>query len=255
MIGIYKVTNLINNKKYIGQSINIEERWKRHKSHSLNNYGNDYNCVFYRAIRKYGLENFKFEVIEECCKEDLDKKEKYWIKYYNTYLGFLNCNGYNMTLGGQNASPHFLTYEQVKEIQNLLRSTFLSQTEIGNQYNVSQVTISQINRGLIWVDEELNYPLRKRTYKTGNIIAGKKKCPICGKLIEVRSQYCRDCYLKQKKYNFIQSLPVTKEELEELLLQNKGNFSKTSKVFGISDNGLRKWCKNLGLSTHSSDYK
>ena len=61
-------------------------------------------------------ENFTFEVIEECKKEELDEKEKYWIKQYNSFLGFENCNGYNMTLGGQNNIPHKLTYKKVEEI-------------------------------------------------------------------------------------------------------------------------------------------
>ena len=87
MIGIYKVTNNINGKVYIGQSDQIEMRWKRHRYRSLNNNGDDYNCIFYKAIRKYGLENFTFEVIEECNKEELNEKEKYWIKQYNSFLG------------------------------------------------------------------------------------------------------------------------------------------------------------------------
>ena len=98
MIGIYKVTNLINQKVYIGQSDNIEQRWKRHKTRSINNCGKDYNYAFYRAIRKYGLENFLFEVIEECSKDELNQREKYWIKYYNSYL---NPDHYNETEGGE----------------------------------------------------------------------------------------------------------------------------------------------------------
>lgn len=72
MIGIYKITNTVNNKKYIGQSINIIDRWREHRQRASN--GTEY---LYQAIRKYGIQNFVFEVLEECLIEDLNLKEKY----------------------------------------------------------------------------------------------------------------------------------------------------------------------------------
>lgn len=93
--GIYKFLNPITNKVYIGQSIDIRSRYQAHKSNHLNpNYIN-YNAYFYKALRKYGFENFNFEIIEECESSLLDEREKYWINYYNSYN-----NGYNMTKGG-----------------------------------------------------------------------------------------------------------------------------------------------------------
>lgn len=92
MIGIYKFTNKINNKSYIGQSVNIEKRKKEHIQ-NINNYKID--STLYQALRKYGIMNFSFEVLEECDKQELNEKEKYWIQYYDSYN-----NGYNMTPGG-----------------------------------------------------------------------------------------------------------------------------------------------------------
>ena len=66
MIGIYKITNKINGKCYIGQSINIKQRWKGHRKDAFWLNGPDYQYPLYKAIRKYGIENFSFEVIEEC---------------------------------------------------------------------------------------------------------------------------------------------------------------------------------------------
>lgn len=95
--GIYKITNLINNKVYIGQSIEISKRWKAHISYANNKLSKEYNTSIHNAIRKYGENNFKFEIIENCRKEDLDNKEKYWIKFYDS----INRNkGYNLTTGG-----------------------------------------------------------------------------------------------------------------------------------------------------------
>lgn len=96
MCGIYKIENLINGKVYIGKSIDIDNRIRNHKSESFNPISNSYDTAIHRAIRKYGVDNFSFEVIEECNRDDLNEKEQYWIDYYNTFK-----QGYNMTLGGE----------------------------------------------------------------------------------------------------------------------------------------------------------
>lgn len=92
---IYKIQNLINNRVYIGQTVkSYEKRFQQHK----NNYDKPYfsQLTLYKAFKKYGLENFSFEPIEEIENEKLDEREKYWIDYYDSYK-----NGYNMTLGGR----------------------------------------------------------------------------------------------------------------------------------------------------------
>lgn len=96
---IYKITNTINNKSYIGQTIKTaEERWKEHQAHAFGSHPNDQNKTLYKAIRKYGVENFTFEVLQDNIEtfEQLDKAEIYWIDYYNSFV-----KGYNETFGGQ----------------------------------------------------------------------------------------------------------------------------------------------------------
>lgn len=96
---IYKITNKINNKCYIGQTIKTaEERWKEHQAHAFGSHPNDKNKTLYKAIRKYGVENFEFEVLQDNINnfEELDKAEIYWIDYYNSFI-----KGYNETFGGQ----------------------------------------------------------------------------------------------------------------------------------------------------------
>lgn len=89
MYYIYKITNTINNKCYIGKTIDPKKRFKYHKT------SNDY--VIHKAIHKYGVENFKFEVIDKTeYNEQINELEKYYIKYFNT----LTPNGYNVAKGG-----------------------------------------------------------------------------------------------------------------------------------------------------------
>lgn len=91
---IYKITNLINGKLYIGKTLDtIEKRWKDHKK--------DYTrprCEkrpLYDAMNKYGAENFLIEEVEECSEKELSEREKYWIEFYHSFH-----DGYNATTGG-----------------------------------------------------------------------------------------------------------------------------------------------------------
>ena len=89
MIGIYKITYLKDGRCYIGQSVNLENRIKQHKRCEGQSH-------IHNAIKKYGIENFSFEIIEECSLKALDEREQYWIKYYNSFY-----EGFNETKGGQ----------------------------------------------------------------------------------------------------------------------------------------------------------
>lgn len=94
MIGIYKITNNINGKIYIGQSNNIQRRFSEHKTK-----GRTSRIPVDQDIKKYGEENFSFEIIEECSIEELNEKETKWITYFNSIE-----KGYNCSLGGDQQS-------------------------------------------------------------------------------------------------------------------------------------------------------
>ena len=95
MTGIYKITNKINGMCYIGQSIDIEQRWRKHKNYPLK-YS---KYPLYQAFEQFGIENFVFEVLEECKIQELDEKEKEYIKKFNSFNA-----GYNQTQGGSGSA-------------------------------------------------------------------------------------------------------------------------------------------------------
>ena len=117
MIGIYKISNNINKKIYVGQSVNIEECFSAHKSaYERNRHP---KLPLYKAISKYRLENFSFDVIEEYEIKELDEREKYWISVLRSSI---NENGYNIRAGWDgmrcdNHPKHKLTKEDVEDIR------------------------------------------------------------------------------------------------------------------------------------------
>lgn len=99
---IYKITNQLNQKSYIGQTKQpIEVRWEAHIWAAFRKE-DDNRYYLHRAIHKYGVENFKFEIIEEVPNTELDEREIYWIAYYHTYrYDKLGNQSYNLTRGGK----------------------------------------------------------------------------------------------------------------------------------------------------------
>ena len=91
---IYTITNQVNGKQYVGQTIDTKRRWNQHQYDTKN--GSDY--TIHRAMRKYGIDKFSIEIIEECGSlEQLNEAEIRWIGKLNTFRG----EGYNMTIGGE----------------------------------------------------------------------------------------------------------------------------------------------------------
>lgn len=89
--GIYKISNKNNNKVYIGQSVNIKNRWNYYNYPLPDKY--KYQLIHSEILKSKG--DFFFEVIEECKEAELNEREAYWISHYNSYE-----NGYNQTPGG-----------------------------------------------------------------------------------------------------------------------------------------------------------
>lgn len=102
---IYCITNKVNGKRYIGKTISsIERRFWEH----CNERFRSPNRPLYRAMNKYGIENFEISLVETCDYRDLSNRETYWISQFDTYH-----NGYNATLGGDGKILY--DYEQIVE--------------------------------------------------------------------------------------------------------------------------------------------
>lgn len=130
---IYKVTNCVNSKVYIGQTnFSIETRFKQHLR-DCDNKCNE-NRPLYLAMKKYGKENFHIELIEECSSDKLNEREKYWISYYNSFN-----EGYNATVGGDGKQTH-LDYDEIK---NFYLSNG-SKAQTCKHFNCSMDTVNKV---------------------------------------------------------------------------------------------------------------
>lgn len=132
---IYKITNKVNGKSYIGQTrYTVEFRWRQHIHKKDNTY-------FHNAIHKYGIQNFTVETLEECNYEDLNSKEIFYIAKYNTFN-----EGYNLTIGGD-GNRRLLIDDKYDEIKELYLSGF-SSNKIATLYKVDKASIIKILKQL-----------------------------------------------------------------------------------------------------------
>lgn len=181
MIGIYRITNKINNKSYIGKSNNIKRRFAEHKI-----INHETNQSLKKAYIKYGLENFTFEILEECDLDSLNDREIYYIKTLKPE--------YNRTKGGDGASGHQVS-EKTREI---LRQKAKAQWERLTEEQKQEI----INKQLIGNRKGVKRPSRslseetKRKLREANL--GKKQSK---EIIEKRKQ----TILEKKKNGYIQT--------------------------------------------------
>lgn len=155
---IYKITNLINGKVYIGQSVSPEKRWWQHCNNARAHYD---NFPIHNAIRKYGKDNFSFEIIE--WTEDYNQREKELIKFYNSILP----NGYNIAEGGANVvltgednGRNTIPSSVVPLIVSDLLKSKLSDRKIALKYNTTDKIVSDINHGRTHCVDGVKYPIR-----------------------------------------------------------------------------------------------
>lgn len=242
-IGIYKITNIVNGKVYIGKSQNIEKRFKSHIE-GLNG-GRNHNPHFQNAWNKYGKSNFKFEIIhplKRYVEEEISDLEIYYISKYNS----TDANyGYNFQCGGQggklserhkeiikqqsqfkNAS---LTYEEVVQIK-LALYCLIDKRELSEIFNVDIGVIKSISeiKNYYYVCEELN-----------DKIKGLKQ-----KLIDERNKEVVKLYNEGFRIvDIVEELDLSKKTVEHIIydrnLHLKRKAEKEKKYKDIYDNVIK----------------
>ena len=250
MVGIYKIQNLLNNKVYVGQSNDILRRWRDHKTNAFNLNDHNYNTHLYRSIRKYGLQNFSFEVLEECSTSELDTKEIYWISHYNSFF-----EGYNLTMGGDGSGSE-VNKARIINIIHELETTYKSHRQIAEENEISTEMVQGINSGRYWHHDRV-YPIqdpKAQFYRRGFLCdkssQQKKICADCGKEISVNAIRCVECEKERRRKK---PLGISREDLK-LLIRTK-SFSEIGRMFGVSDNAIRKWCIKYNLPSRAKDIK
>lgn len=232
--GIYKITNKINGHSYIGQSVDIERRWRQHINFPKENS----KYPLYQAFVKYGIENFSFEILELCQKEKLDSREIYFITKFNTYR-----DGYNQTCGGSGSKncQVKLSNEDIITIYDLLSQSKLSQNEIAKIFTIGPDTVSEINQGKTRQLPGYKYPIRINQHK--------HFCEKCGIEITKGATLCKSC--KDKSIRVV--LRPNRQELKKMIREL--SFLEIGRRYGVSDNTIRKWCIAENLPSKKSEIK
>ncbi len=231
MTGIYKITNQLTQEVYIGQSRNIEHRIAYHKAASkrLNE-----TTLLYRKIREYGIENFSFEVIEECDIDKLDEREIYWISYYNSYE-----KGYNMTRGGQgdNTASYvdvqkiYSLWDEGKTVGQIVEITKYSRSTVSNYlatYQNYTITESRRRSGCLGAMSTKNLEKRASSYKricrytfNGEYLDTWNSCKEILRELNINNQSVMKCCQKKFqsaggfKWAFEGDSPITQKEWNE----------------------------------------
>lgn len=245
---IYKTTNLINGKVYIGQTIKkLSERKTKHYYDAKNN-----NTYFSRALIKYGFENFGWEIIDcaELDSDELNYLEEYWIKFYNS--NDARC-GYNLTKGGSGCSGYKFEFSFNNEFNNsncnkaliideilpLLKED-LTFTEIAKKLKTEK---RSIERRLKWFDKDL---YREYKEKQKILYFSKNKGKNHTNYIDI----C-DIELKEIKQKIIDNNYKTKEVFEEYPYRKEIIFERLRDKY---PNFWRKILSNLSKGENNSFY-
>lgn len=190
MIGIYKITNKTNNKAYVGQSNNIERRFKEHQT-----CGGRSRIPLDLAIQKYGINNFTYEIIEECSIEELNERENYWITRLETHITGYNCNtgGDQASIGEANGRAK-LTEKDIKAIRTAYNE-HKKQKEVYENYKelVSFQHFQNIWQGRVWAhimpevftEENKKYYVYENSRGTNSSLA----CFTDDEVITIRKRY------------------------------------------------------------------
>lgn len=243
---IYKITNKVNGMSYIGQTrYTVEFRWKQHQHKKDNTY-------FHNAIKKYGVDNFQVEILEECEYKDLDSKEIFYIAKYNTFE-----KGYNLTIGGD-GKRKIISDSQYEEISELYLSGF-SSNKIATLYNVDKATILKILhiQGIKLRSNTLNINNQElqeliKDYQSGfslKELAKRYDCSPTG----LKEFLLKKGVDLRKKYSIMED-SEKQEQIINCFLDGK-TFSYIKNEYHVSESTIKKILSLHGIATTKQHFK
>lgn len=254
MACIYKITNIINNKIYIGQTIynTCANRWKYYKNIIAKPYAPKVAII--HALNKYGYENFKFECIEDNLKiEQLNEREQYWIKYYDSYN-----QGYNETIGGygkqkitdEKADEIIQYYLEVKVISRVAEKFHMDSKTITNLINILGV-----HKFTQW--EQKNNRLESEVIPQILLLYNNNNYSIAKISNELKIS---EAFVSKKlKEQGIDTQTQRKIKDKELLLQiykeNNCNAKQTAEQLGVVITTISNNLKDFGIDTNHRIHK
>ena len=215
---IYKITNLINNKTYVGLDRNKNNsRWKQHKRRSKES--NPIQLID-RKIKQYGLQNFQYIILEKCNSiQELKNREIYYIKIHNSFVG--NGEGYNLTYGGDGCQGFKMTQEQIAKNSGK------------NHYFFGKKRSKT---------EKLQISIAMKGKNVGD------KNPF--KLLSVRKKISEYAKKRIGKLNSNFKHDISYKDLYDYYIVQNHNLNETVKHFKCSEATLIRNLKKLGISKH-----
>lgn len=204
---------------YVGQTKNLQYRHDQHIKWDPFNINNpEYQYPLSRGIRKYGQDAYKLIILEDnLLEEQLNEREKYWIKFYNTYF-----NGYNQTIGGSNPTKPIFTDDLIDIVIEMLQDESYSYKDIMNKTGISMTHIYNINTGKRRKKDNIKYPIRTSNTKGTK---GLKFSP----------QECK--------------------EIHELILKGHKTFTEIAKMYNSDPATIRRINKGTTKSYILEGYK
>ncbi len=237
--GIYEIVNIANNKRYVGLSANIYERWKQHVNALT--AGTHHNVHLQSAWNKYGQNSFEFRVIEECDRECLPDREVYWIAHYDSFN-----NGYNQTIGGDGAEGYVMSAEQRARMSEKSIERFESEENrlkqsIASDHRCTPVYQIDLNGNIVNEWRSINWAAKKLGIKQQGI-----KSAIHHK--NRTKTYCGYIWILKSEYNpntFNVEEYLSSDRVCNTIYQYTKNgelFGEYSMVSDVKKNGLNPDC-------------
>jgi group I intron endonuclease len=236
---IYKITNIISKKCYIGETKknNPQLRWNEHKRKIEQGIG----CpALQDAVKKYGIENFKYEILIICFDEDRYKLEMEYIKKYNC----ISPNGYNLTKGGEGGGFYCKKHNQetIDKISKKMKQKYIDNPELKIQLSIKQKEVMNAPEIKLKIKEGL------KNSEKWNIIKNNKKTQSKlhtqdekNKLKQIISNYFNNnenIIKHRESMSELIGIKITQYDIENNYINKFNSISEASRQTGIAKSSI-----------------